>query len=792
MKSIKQAVLDKQIDLLFTYSTLVVASGIGVTCFAWLYYAFVIDSPWLVAWGVSLIALNGFRLVLFRGFSKINQSQAKLGIWLRRHLVTTFMSGLIWGLLSLAYDPSWSTIDQVMLIMVLTGLATVSITAYAAVLEVYVVFLIPLLLPLAIGLFYKGVLETSLLGVMLMFFAIAMLFSAKQFYQQLIESIHLSFEHKFLQKELSTGSQHLESVVHALKAAEQQIDNVMETSLDGFWELNVEKNDLYLSQRWKEQLGYYDSELDSDIDTWKSLLHPDDRKKILNKLDEYLCYPSGYWEEEFRLLHKDGRYRSIQSRATPTLDKEGKLTRLTGVNIDVTDRVKAENRIKKLAYYDRITKLPNRLLFSDRVNHAIAQCKHTENKICILSLDLDQFKNINDSFGHPVGDEVLKIVSRRMKHIVRERDTLARLGGDEFAVLMENIHHTHSAAIMAGKIQSSIDKKFEVQGHDFYITTSIGISFFPDDGVDATTLLKNADTAMYKAKKVERGGFQFYTQELSKKAYQHFRIESGLRQALKKDQFFVLYQPKVELTTGRIKGVEALIRWAHPKLGEIPPEKFIPIAEESGLIRSVGEWVLLHACQAAKRWFSQGYDFGRIAVNLSGVQIQNEKLKETIDRVLKQTGLPIDLLELEVTENTLMRDAKESARCLADLQEMGVNIAIDDFGTGYSSLAQLISLPVDKLKIDRSFVKNISDDVQSAEISRTIIALGHALNKTIIAEGIEHPDQLEILRSEGCDEGQGFLFSRPIGDDQMLQLLEQKKNKSDATANEQSSIVHEF
>ncbi|MES9853107.1 MAG: diguanylate cyclase [Candidatus Thiodiazotropha sp. L084R] len=534
--------------------------------------------------------------------------------------------------------------------MLLTGLAAFSITAYAAVLEVYVVFLIPLLLPLEIELFSRGDLSLSILGVLLMLFAIGMLFVAQKFYNQQIESIHLSFEHKFLQNELSSGSRHLESVEHALKTAEQQFGNVLETSLDGFWEWDLDQNSFYLSPRWKEQLGYKDSEIKNELDSWKSMLHPDDRGEILHKLDEYIFNVVGSWEEEFRLQHKDGGYRSILSRATPTLDSNGKLTRLTGVNVDVTERIKAENKIKKLAYFDRLTKLANRLLFSDRISHAITQSKHSKHKLCILYLDLDRFKNINDSFGHPAGDEVLKMIAERLKKVVREEDTLARLGGDEFALLVENIEHSHNAVLLAAKIQSCFEKNFLVQENEFYISASIGISLYPNDGNDVATLLKNADAAMYKAKNIERGGFQFYTQELSEKALYHYTIESGLRTALNKHQFEVHYQPKIDLLNGGITGVEALVRWVHPEKGMISPDKFITIAEESGQIRGIGEWVLSQACRDAQQWRSLGLDFGRVAVNLSGIQIQSDTLREVIKSVLLKTGLSTELLELEVTE----------------------------------------------------------------------------------------------------------------------------------------------
>ena len=773
MKSIKQAVLDKQIDLLYSQSGAVVQSGIGVVFLAGFYYWIVTDNPLLIVWASLLLLLNLARLLLFRSFSRIEQKNARLGIWLRRHLLSTFLSGLGWGMLSLFYDPTWPTAHQVVLFMLMAGLSAASISAYAAVLEVYVVFLIPLLLPLEIGLLVRGDQTTSILGGLLLIFAMGMLFTARKFHTQLIETIHLSFEHKFLQEAVSTGSQQLEIAEHALRATEQQFGHVLESSLDGFWDWDTESDQVYLSPRWKEQLGFDENELANEFATWRDRLHPDDRDSMLKKLRAYLVKPWGSWEEEFRMRHKSGSYRWILARATPSFNSRGKLIRLTGVHIDITDRVFAETKARQLAYYDWLTELPNRILFNDRINHAITQARRTGHKLCILFFDLDRFKNINDSFGHPAGDGVLKMVADRLRKAVRDGDTLARLGGDEFAVLIENVRRSHSAALLAGKVQASFEKPFVVQDHDFYLSASIGISVFPDDGKDAAELLKNADAAMYKAKNTERGGFQFYTQELSDNAFQHFTLESGLRQALQKQQFQVLYQPKIDLSNGQINGAEALVRWRHPERGLIPPELFIPVAEETGQIKGIGEWVLEQACRDARAWQTQGFEFGRIAVNLSGVQIQREAFFDSVKRILLATGLGTELLELEVTENILMRDADTSARYLSNLQQLGISISIDDFGTGYSSLAHLASLPVDKLKIDRSFVKDVCHDKQNAEISRTIIALGHTLNKTVIAEGIERADQLEFLRREGCDEGQGFLISEPLCDEEFVNFLRQ-------------------
>jgi predicted signal transduction protein with EAL and GGDEF domain len=345
---------------------------------------------------------------------------------------------------------------------------------------------------------------------------------------------------------------------------------------------------------------------------------------------------------------------------------------------------------------------------------------------------------------------------------VREEDTLARLGGDEFAVLVENVERVQSLALVAEKLLGCFKSPFDEEGYEFFLNASIGIAIYPRDGETSATLLKNADAAMYKAKNSGRGSFQFYTEELTDNAYQYFTLESGLRQALISDQFELHYQAKISLPDEKVTGVEALLRWRHPEMGVIMPDQFISVAEESGLIREIGEWVLLKACRDASSWGEREIVFGHVAVNLSGVQLQHDGFVDTVRQVLRETGLEARHLELEVTENFLMRDAEASARYLHALRELGLSIAIDDFGTGYSSLAHLTRFPVNKLKIDRSFIQNVCEDDQSREVSRTIISLGHTLEMQVVAEGIEKLDQLEFLKREGCDEGQGYYISKPL------------------------------
>ncbi len=772
MNTMQDAVLRKQIDLLYSQSVVAVVTAMGVAVFVGLYYWWVADRVLLLCWLGMIALLSLARALLFQRFNRVKYKTFPSAVWLRRHIALTFASGLVWGLLSLIYDPTWPIPHQVVLFVVIAGIGSGSIMAYSAVLEVFVVFLIPLLLPLEVGLFVRGDQATTFLGGFVFLFAFGMLLLARRFYMMLIDSIHLSLSHQFLQQEVSTGTRRLMMTERALQNSEEKFDQVLESSLDGYWDWDLASDQLYLSPRWKEQIGFSDDELPNSFESWQSRLHPDERDEVIRKLHAYLNKPWGSWEEEFRLQHKNGTYRWIQARAKPTFDAKEQVVRLTGVHIDVTERVIAESRANYLAYHDSLTDLPNRLLFNDRVDHAIAQAKRNTTRLSILFFDLDRFKHINDSLGHPAGDRVLTQVATRLRSAVREEDTLARLGGDEFAVLIENVERAQSLALVAEKLLACFKEPFEEEGHEFFLNASIGISVFPRDGETTATLLKNADAAMYKAKNSGRGSFQFYTEELTNNAYHHFTLENGLRQALLNDQFEVHYQAKVNLQSGQLVGAEALIRWHHPDLGYIPPDDFIPVAEESGLIQEIGEWVLINTCRDAREWSDREIDFGHVAVNLSGVQLQDASFVASVKRVLEEVGLDAHHLELEVTENFLMRDAEASARYLHDLRQLGLSIAIDDFGTGYSSLAHLTRFPINKLKIDRSFVKNICRDPQSLEISRTIISLGHTLDMQVVAEGIEEENQLEFLRREGCDEGQGFYLSKPLPKAAFLAFIE--------------------
>ncbi len=441
--------------------------------------------------------------------------------------------------------------------------------------------------------------------------------------------------------------------------------------------------------------------------------------------------------------------------------RELRKTNDTLVN-EIQERKRIEQNLKHLAHHDALTNLPNRLLLDARLNHAIERANRNNQKVAVLFVDLDHFKNINDSLGHEVGDALLMTVSRRLQKSVREVDTVARLGGDEFIIIIEQINETSDLDNVLDKIKTATSKTTTIREHELYTSASIGISLFPDDGQTAEQLLRNADSAMYQAKETGRHKHHFYTRELTASAYDRVILEADLRRAMESNQLEVYYQPQISLKTENVVGVEALIRWNHPEHGLLAPDQFLPIAEQSGMMVRLGEWVLQTACQQMVRWRDNRTSIKTMAVNLSGTQIRHSELLGTVKRVLKQTGCKTEWLELEITEDFIIKEAERSIDTLQQLRDLGISLAIDDFGTGYSSLSHLKRLPVNKLKIDRSFVRDINRDMEDAALVQAIIAMGQSLDLKLIAEGVENSSHEIFLEAQGCDIVQGYYYSRPI------------------------------
>ena len=470
------------------------------------------------------------------------------------------------------------------------------------------------------------------------------------------------------------------------------------------------------------------------------------------------------------LVHQRGRWRGEATglrRDGANFPQEISLTAIAGGDMvcvvrDITERTYAEEQIKHLAYHDALTNLPNRLLFKDRLTVALSHAHRENSRLAVLFLDLDRFKVINDSLGHNIGDQLLQAVAARVQACVRESDTVARLGGDEFTVLLPRLQRSDDAAPIAQKIIEAIRHPFHIEGREFFTTTSIGISLFPEDGTDAEALIKNADTAMYQAKELGRDNYQLFNAMVNAKALQRITIEHGLRKALVNDEFAVHYQPIFDLRSGRVTGTEALLRWSHPEMGAIPPGTFIPLAEATGAMIPIGGWALREAVRQARTWYDAGHKSLTVAVNLSVTQLQQPDLVQRVREILDETQLPAQLLELEITESSAMLNPEMSVRTLYELKKLGLRVSLDDFGTGHSSLSYLKRFPIDTLKIDQSFVHDITTDPDTAAIVEAIIAMAHSLRLKVIAEGVEFDEQANFLRKHGCDQMQGFLIKPPV------------------------------
>jgi len=472
------------------------------------------------------------------------------------------------------------------------------------------------------------------------------------------------------------------------------------------------------------------------------------------------------------LIRRDGIEIFIEDSVAPIRDRAGRTIGAVKVFRDVSASRAMAQEIAHTAEHDFLTGLPNRLLLNDRIGQAIAFALRHEKQIAILFLDLDGFKYINDSLGHPVGDKILQSIGKRLQKCVRISDTVSRQGGDEFVILISEVDCAEDAVLSARRILEVLAEAHCIDGEYLHVTTSIGVSVYPDDGVDAETLIKNADTAMYQAKDSGRQNYKFFKPDMNVRAVERQSIEEGLRGALQRHEFMLHYQPKIDLTTGAITGAEALIRWTHPKRGSIPPDLFIPIAEESGLILPIGRWVLREACTQVCAWAKAGLPMVHMAVNISAIEFRDANFLENVFAILQETGMDPNFLELEMTESVLMKGAEATEKTLKVLREHGVRLAIDDFGTGYSSLSYLRKFSIDSLKIDRSFIRQITTNPEETTIVSAMISMGQSLKLRVVAEGVETHEELAFLRGHHCDEAQGYHFSRPVRPQQFAKLLE--------------------
>jgi diguanylate cyclase (GGDEF)-like protein/PAS domain S-box-containing protein len=556
----------------------------------------------------------------------------------------------------------------------------------------------------------------------------------------------------------------------ALRRAEEKYRAIFEDAVVGIFQTSPDGRPLSINRALAEMHGYDSPEqLLAEVSNVVLQLFVDPKR--MAAIRRMLGKDSVVRGAEVEVYKRDRKKKWLLMNLRAVRDASGNILLHEGTAEDITDRKVAEERVHFLAHFDPLTGLPNRNLLQDRLSQALAGARRRQDKVAVLFLDLDQFKTVNDSLGHSFGDLLLQEVAERLRVGSRELDTVARLGGDEFVLILTTVKDLADVAVAAERFVKLMTDGFVVQGHPLNISCSLGISIFPEDGADCDALIKNADAAMYCAKENGRNTFRFFTEDINVEVAERLTLENSLRLALKKNELFLMYQPQMDLATGRITGLEALLRWQHPELGLVSPDKFIRIAENSGLIVPIGLWVLRTACSQARRWLDEGLLSMPVAVNVSAVQFRQRGFCELIREVLQDVGLAPRYLELELTETLLLSSAEVTLSVLQQLKAMGLSLAIDDFGTGYSSLSYLKRFPVSKLKIDRSFVRDIAVNPDDAAIATAIISMAKSLRLKVIAEGVENESQMSFLRTHQCDEIQGYYFSKPLTVDKVSDKL---------------------
>ena len=558
----------------------------------------------------------------------------------------------------------------------------------------------------------------------------------------------------------------------ALRDAEERYRNIVENAVEGIFQTTPQGRYLSINPALARIYGYDKPEemIGAYLDIGRQLYVDPARRLEFMRLIHLNGVVSNFESEVYR---KNGEIIWISENAREVRDGSGNLLYFEGTVEDITERKTYETRLTHQATHDTLTGLPNRALFRDRLQQAVRYAERERAKVSIVFIDLDNFKYINDSLGHEAGDALIRIMAQRLKSCVRDSDTVARLGGDEFVLLLQGApFDDERVSIAMSRILSEVRKPVDVRGRELTVTCSIGISVCPEDGNDVDALLKHADAAMYQAKQAGRDNFQFFTSSINQRVLDRMDLEHRLRGALERSEFLLHYQPKLDLRSGMVVGTEALISWRAPQQGLVSPSRFIPLAEETGLIEPIGEWVLETACRQAQLWRERGFRPLTVAVNVSPRQFRDAGLPQLVENILKKTGVTPSMIELEITETCLAHDSEKFIATLKTLKGLGVQIAIDDFGVGYSSMAYLKSFPVDRLKVDQTFAKNLATSEKDRSIYKAIVSLGHNLGLRVVAEGVETSEQYYLLRDIGCDEVQGFFFSMPVPADDFERLIQ--------------------
>jgi len=751
----------------------------------------------LVGWIITLnfCLLGGYAITLL--YRRDRSASDNSVLWFRRYMVATALVAVAWASLVVFLKFGLSPIHQTVVIMVMVGAASSALVLAIPVLPAYFVFLSLPMLSVSLWLLAQSALALNGLGTLGALFLALMGFAGRNLNQNLINSIKLRYENADLANEVNQLNENLEQRViektHALSESEERFDLAMQGANDGLWDWDIRNATAYFSPRWKSMLGFKEWEISGSPREWQRRIHKDDRRKVLSLIKTHLDGKTKSYESIHRVLNKRGSYIWVLDRGRAVCDQNGKPYRMVGTQVDISDhkhleekiksaniqlkheikeRVQAQKELAHLAKHDPLTSLPNRILFYEQLQVAIKVAEIEDDAIAVLLVDLDNFKHVNDTLGHPVGDRLLIDVSNRLNSIVNKNYFLSRFGGDEFIVILQGCSDSFIVEAYAREIIELVSQPFHLEDQEIRIGCSIGITLFPDHGKEPDQLIRDADIAMYHAKNQGRNMFQYFTEQMDQEITEKVTMRNMLHGALDRNEFDIHYQPQVDIATGKITGLEALLRWLPTEIENVSPDRFVPLLEEAGLISSVGNWVLHEACQQLALLQKRGLNDLKMAVNISPRQFLEEGLVENIENTLTKFKIPARSLEIEITENVFMEDLELVRQSLSKLKELGVLITLDDFGTGYSSLGYLKRFPINGVKIDKVFVRDILNSDDSRGLVNAIIAMAKGLNLDyLIAEGVETEIQLQHLRQAGCPTYQGYLYSCPLPRKELEALL---------------------
>ena len=727
----------------------------------------VISNQVLLTWFAILLLVTLARTILLYSYRKKQSSDLSIAYWYWTYLAGTALSGCVWGSAAIYLFPNDQPGHQLFVVFVLAGMTAGAMSVLSASMLAFLLFVLPTSLPLIMQIFWQSTALSTPMAMMILFYLLGLSLSARGMNRSIVTSLRLRFDNSALVKEINQR----QSAEEALYLEKERLQITFSAMADGVIITTAEGSIEYLNPAAENMSGWLNSKARGKK-VGEVFSHVDEVTGKYMQAAIYECLKkTARSKKNSLLLTRSGAKKIIEEVATPLQDRTGNVIGAVAILRDVTQASEHSRQLAYQASHDGLTGLPNRTLLCDRLEHAISKAIRANLQVAVLYMDLDNFKQINDSLGHAAGDLVLCNVAERLRACVRQQDTVARLGGDEFVVVLEDLLYQDQANVVAQKIVDNLVIPSTIENQDISVKASIGVTVSPRDGTNVETLLKNADTAMFRTKQLAQDNIQFYTREMSTQATHRLKLEQRLQHAVERNELELFYQPRVKMNSSEIAGIEALVRWKTAPDTLLLPAEFIHIAEETGSILKIGEWVLRTACEQAQLWYKNGLRNLSIAVNLSVRQIQSTNIVELVAKVLKETGLDPQLLELEITETLFLKDAEHAIMVLRNLKALGIKLAIDDFGSGYSSLNYIKQFPIDILKIDRSFICDISQEPTDGVIVPAIIAMGHGLNLEVVAEGVESEIQRNYLSTLGCDGFQGFYFSKPLSAQAVTNLL---------------------